>query len=411
MFRTYKVCQVDGTCSDAAIIDAILQAAMTDAVDVINMSLGSTDFSQLLCDTVGVAWSEGVVTVAGAGNNGSTAPFYPASCPDVVSVGAFDEDHRQAPFSNYGNLVHMSAPGNVIFSAYPLAACGGSSTVPGDTGCYTWLSGTSMASPHVAGAAALIWSRPDVTSNSQVVDILFNSADPIGVDPSGVPLGSWTLHGGLNLHDALSYGSTNLSPVAVAGPDQTVPDTKRKGVERVTLDGTASYDPDLDGSIVGYEWSEGGTVIGSSATESVWFSVGTHTITLEVTDDLGATDTDGVDITVGGGGGDPPPPPPPPPGGVTVTEVDPEGPFGLGVWSLTITGTGFQLDASVTLENGSGPAPQVLGVTPVSLPNSLSVDVEIGSGGPPKERKWDVRVTNPDGSTGVGVDLLRVFIP
>src|SRR6185295_3879260 len=55
--------------------------------------------------------------------------------------------------------------------------------------------------------AALVWSRGDVTSNQQVVDILLNSADPQGVDP--VRLDSWTIHGGLNLHDAMSPGSTS----------------------------------------------------------------------------------------------------------------------------------------------------------------------------------------------------------
>ena len=88
-------------------------------------------------------------------------------------------------------------------------ACG-TTTEPGDTGCYTWNSGTSMATPHVAGAAALVWSRSDVTSNSQVVDILLNSADGQGV--ATVRLDSWTIHGGLNLHDAVSYGLTNLPP-------------------------------------------------------------------------------------------------------------------------------------------------------------------------------------------------------
>ena len=74
-------------------------------------------------------------------------------------------------------------------SSYPMAQCA-VTTDPGDTGCYTWLSGTSMASPFVAGAAALVWSRGDVTSNQQVVDILLASADPVGV--ASAPLNSWT---------------------------------------------------------------------------------------------------------------------------------------------------------------------------------------------------------------------------
>ena len=63
-----------------------------------------------------------------------------------------------------------------------------------------------MATPHVAGAAALVWSRSDVTSNSQVVDILLDRSNPQGVE--GSRLDSWTIHGGLNLHDAVSYGLT-----------------------------------------------------------------------------------------------------------------------------------------------------------------------------------------------------------
>ena len=138
-----------------------------------------------------------------------------------------------------------------------------------------------MATPHVSGAAALVWSRSDVTSNSQVVDILLNSADGRGVAPGR--LDSWTIHGGLNLHDAVSYGLTNLPPHAVAGPDQTVPDIDRDGTELVTLDGTASSD--TDGSIVSYEWSEGGTSIGAGAAPTVWLAVGVHTLTLEVKPD------------------------------------------------------------------------------------------------------------------------------
>src|SRR5262249_42180630 len=168
------------------------------------------------------------------------------------------------------------------------------SSMPGQIGCYTWLSGTSMATPHVTGAAALIWSRGDVTSNQQVVDILLNSADPVGVD--AVRLDSWTIHGGLNVHNALSYGVTNLRPIANAGADQTLTDTNGDGVESVALDGSASSDP--DGSIVSYEWREGSTVLSVAASPSIFLTVGTHTLTLQVTDDHGATGTDTVVVTV-----------------------------------------------------------------------------------------------------------------
>jgi subtilisin family serine protease len=74
-----------------------------------------------------------------------------------------------------------------------------------------------MAAPHVSGAAALVWSRSDVVSNQQVVDILENSADPVGVSP--MRLDSWTKHGGLNIHNAITYGlSTNVKPIAMLDP-------------------------------------------------------------------------------------------------------------------------------------------------------------------------------------------------
>jgi thermitase len=207
----YKVCGSDGTCSDFAIQQAIARA-ITDGANIINMSLGSVDPSQSMAEAVQDAWTTGLLIVAGAGNNGTTEAFYPAAFDNVLSVAAFDEDHRRPSFSNYGSWVDISAPGNVIMSTYPLATCAGGSTVPGDTGCYTWNSGTSMATPHVSGAAALVWSRSDVTTNNQVLNILLNSADRQGV--GGVRLDSWTAHGGLNIHNALSYGSSTLAAPA-----------------------------------------------------------------------------------------------------------------------------------------------------------------------------------------------------
>jgi thermitase len=495
LILAYKVCRSDGTCSDFAIERAIAQA-VADGAKVINMSLGAPTYSQSLYEAVQDAWNAGLVIVAAAGNDGATNLFYPAGFDNVISVGAFDEDHRRATFSNYGSWVDMSAPGNVIMSAYPLAACAGGTPVPGDTGCYTWNSGTSMASPHVSGAAALVWSRGDVTQNSQVVDILLNSADPQGVD--AVRLDSWTAHGGLNLHDALGYGAFNLAPVANAGDDQTVSDGDGNGMELVSLDGSGSVDP--DGSIVGYEWREGGTFVSYGEMPAVWLSVGIHSLTLEVTDDQAATGTDTVVVTV-----NPTNQPPiafnttastvagtpivltlnasdvetcelafsvvqgptsgalgamadqtctagtpntdqaqitftpgstagtvsftykvndgradsnvatvtitvtaPPAVEVSVTGISPNViSQNAGIRTFVITGTGFAAGASVTFENGSGPSPRVLNVARDSA-TQLTATVEIRSGGPRKNRVWDVRVTNPDGSTGLGVRLLTI---
>jgi subtilisin family serine protease len=295
---SYKVCTPDGSCDDFAISQGI-DRAVTDGARVINLSLGGTEYSQAMFDSVQAAWSAGLVIVAAAGNNGVTTPFYPAAFPHVLSVGAFDEDDLRASFSNYStdadDWVELAAPGNVIMSSYPIWQCGATGTTPGDIGCYNWLSGTSMAAPHVSGAAALVWSRSDVVSNQQVVDILENSADPVGVSP--VRLDSWTRHGGLNIHNAMTYTlNSNVMPIANAGPDQTLVDTNNDGSEQVTLNGSASSDP--DGSIVSYEWRDNTTVIASGVSPSVWLNVGTHTLTLQVTDNSGDSNTDTVLIIV-----------------------------------------------------------------------------------------------------------------
>ena len=88
----------------------------------------------------------------------------------------------------------------------------------------------------------------------------------------------------------------NQSPVADAGDNQTVTDADNSGSEDVTLDGTGSMDP--DGTIATYSWSENSVEIATGATPTVTFAVGAHTVTLTVTDDEGATDTDDVIITV-----------------------------------------------------------------------------------------------------------------
>ena len=97
----------------------------------------------------------------------------------------------------------------------------------------------------------------------------------------------------------ISGGSSNTFPVADAGNDQSVTDSDTSGSELVTLDGSASYDP--DGSIVSYDWKEGSTTIATGANPTVDLAVGVHTIDLTVTDNDGATATDTVVVTVNSG--------------------------------------------------------------------------------------------------------------
>jgi len=98
---------------------------------------------------------------------------------------------------------------------------------------------------------------------------------------------------------AYEYGASspyNQPPIANAGPDQTVIDEDSDGSEPVTLDGSASFDP--DGTIISYVWSEGGLQIATSVNPTVTLSIGEHLITLTVADDGGLTDTDTVTVKV-----------------------------------------------------------------------------------------------------------------
>ncbi len=161
-----RVLDAYGNGSYADTAEAIRYAADHGA-QVINMSIGGTKYSEVLESAVNYAVSLGVVMVAATGNSGASVILYPASFGGVIAVGATDSANQHASFSNTGSGIDVVAPGVSILSLYP-----GNS--------YTTLSGTSMATPMVAGFAALLWSLPEVTSSSQIVNIIKSTAKDLG---------------------------------------------------------------------------------------------------------------------------------------------------------------------------------------------------------------------------------------
>ncbi|MFN8424406.1 MAG: S8 family serine peptidase [Anaerolineae bacterium] len=169
-----KVLDGSGSGSYSWVISGITAAADNGA-DIINMSLGGSSFSQALQDAVTYAYDAGVLEVAASGNAGNSTPFYPAACNHVMAVGATDSNDARANFSNYGSWLSMTAPGVSIYSSWCCSGTGGATPAP-----YAYASGTSMASPHVAGVASLLLAVDDTLSVDELRSILEGSAHDLG---------------------------------------------------------------------------------------------------------------------------------------------------------------------------------------------------------------------------------------
>ena len=174
-FNKVKIMPLKTSGNDGVSYTTIVSAALNYAVDagakVINLSLGGYNDNKTQRKAVENAISHNVTVVAAAGNDNvdiSTCFFSPACIPGVVAVAALDEGNKKASFSNYGNgVIDVAAPGVNINGA---ARGGGTVSYKG----------TSMASPHVAGALALIRSANPNYSSTDAINALKNSASNLG---------------------------------------------------------------------------------------------------------------------------------------------------------------------------------------------------------------------------------------
>ncbi len=139
-----KVADDRGRCDAAAIADGIVWAVDSGA-NILNISLRVSEPSKELEEAIAYAWSRGAVIVAAAGNDGGSAPQYPAYYPECIAVTATREDDSRAPLANYGDWVDVAAPGYQIYS-----------TLPNNE--YGYKTGTSQATAYVTGLAVLLYS-------------------------------------------------------------------------------------------------------------------------------------------------------------------------------------------------------------------------------------------------------------
>ncbi len=161
-----KVLNDSGSGSTYGIIDGVLYASSIGA-DVINMSLGGGGYVPEFDNAIRTAVSRGTIVVAAAGNDGRSSISYPAAYSDSFAVGSVTSSRARSSFSNYGNGLDVMAPGSSIYSTWP-------------NNSYNTISGTSMATPHVAGVAGLIRAINPTISVNNAKNIMRNTAQPAG---------------------------------------------------------------------------------------------------------------------------------------------------------------------------------------------------------------------------------------
>jgi subtilisin family serine protease len=171
----------DGTGYTSDAVDAVNYATAMGA-RIISNSWGGIDFSQSLEDAINAANGVGVLFVVAAGNDGvdtDETPTYPACypCPNIISVAATDDNDQLASFSNYGTAtVELAAPGVGIESTLPVTATA-AMTSEGLPTSYGQLSGTSMATPLVSGAAALALAQNPSLTVAQLKNQIIQRVD------------------------------------------------------------------------------------------------------------------------------------------------------------------------------------------------------------------------------------------
>jgi subtilisin family serine protease len=180
-----------GASGDAGTVATGIRYAIAHGARIVNLSLSGPGRSDALESAIAAARDAGVLVVCAAGNDGrdlGSTPAYPASYPEenLISVAATSSNGRLASISNYGAGVELAAPGDTIFST----ARGGG---------YELRTGTSMASPMVAGTAALVASvRPDADWR------VLRGAILAGARPSNLPVANGTLDVAGALHQVIS---------------------------------------------------------------------------------------------------------------------------------------------------------------------------------------------------------------
>ncbi|NPU96113.1 MAG: S8 family serine peptidase [Candidatus Omnitrophica bacterium] len=248
---------------------AALQWCIDNGIQVTNNSYGSSvDPGTAVRTAFANAAAAGIIHVAAAGNSGpgTNTVIFPGQYDSTIAVAAVDSANNRASFSSTGPAVEVAAPGVNIYST-------------NNGGGYTWKSGTSMATPHVAGVVALM-IRHGLSGLTQIRQVLQSTADDLG------PAGRDDQYGyGLVDPDEAAPPRANLAAPVV---DITRPGTGAKffAGEGVPFTGSA-LDPEEGDLSANLAWSssiDGGPYVPGSASWIAFLNKGNHTITAQVND-------------------------------------------------------------------------------------------------------------------------------
>lgn len=205
-----KVFGLNGSGPSADMIVTAIQDSVNNGARIINMSIGTKIFNAAYEDAAAEARSQGAVIFAAAGNDNSSQLRYLAACPSVISVGATTITDQRFSLSNFSADLDISAPGEQIISTLPPSG-------------YGPISGTSMASPHIAAIAALILERNPTFSADDLINALINSVVDLGDPGKDIFFG----HGRIDALKAVTFKPLQAN-IRAAILDQSQPRQKRQ---------------------------------------------------------------------------------------------------------------------------------------------------------------------------------------
>lgn len=217
--------------------------AANNGAHVVNMSWGGGGFSNYGQNVCNYAWNQGTILVAAAGNNNQSTVFYPAGYNNVIAVASTTPTDAKSSFSQFGTWINISAPGSNIRSTYA-------------TSDYSSISGTSMASPHVAGLLGLMRSAAPSATNNALINCLYSGADNINAaNPNFIgQLGVGRINAYNSMVCAAQFASQHDAAItAIISPESTLCDGTFAPI--VTLRNFGSQN--LTSCVINYNW--GGT--------------------------------------------------------------------------------------------------------------------------------------------------------